>query len=215
MAGATRTLSVDELDQRLTDGLDDLDEDVIATSAGLLPARRYLPMLLSVEPRLVRPHDQEDYFAHEQVDTCGVDGFTGLPVHPRTAYYRTFETGIDADNHLFEFVVPMVPPTWNDEDRVARYREVLGDSAMPTAVSVSVLDVCQPAVRSPRDHYGHWGLTHFLLDGHHKIQAAAETGRPLRLLSLLAVDDGVAGQPDVDRLTRVRAGSPGRRRPPG
>jgi len=30
------------------------------------------------------------------------------------------------------------------------------------------------------DYYEHWVLTHVLLDGHHKIEAAATAGRPIR-----------------------------------
>ena len=89
--------------------------------------------------------------------------------HPRTPYYRTFETTIDAEAHLYEFVVPMVPPSWNDSARVLR-RTPSGcaQSSAPTAVAVTTLDVCAPAVAATaRDWYTHWCLTHFLLDGHH------------------------------------------------
>src|SRR3712207_8981309 len=62
-------------------------------------------------------------------------------------------------------VVPMVPPTWNDAARVEEYAERLQASSTPTAVAVSTLDVCAPAVDHGTDYYAHWGLTHFLLDG--------------------------------------------------
>ena len=61
------------------------------------------------------------------------------------------------------------------------------------------------------DYYAHWGLTHFLLDGHHKMQAAAEAGRPLQLLSLLSVEEGLSDQLDVDRLMKLRAQPSARR----
>ncbi|PKV82542.1 hypothetical protein [Nocardia fluminea] len=40
----------------------------------------------------------------------------------------------------------------------------------------------------------------FLLDGHHNLEAAAKAGRPLRLLSLLAVDAGLADKHDIASL---------------
>lgn len=213
MEGATRTLSVADLDRRLAAGLDELDESVIVPFAELLPTGRYLPILLSIGPRLVRPLDRGDYFANEQVETWGVVDFWGLPAYPRTAYYRTFEAPVSSEAHLYEFVVPMVPPTWNDMARVARYREMLRNSSTATAVAVSILDVCQPAVERSGDYYAHWAFTHFLLDGHHKIQAAAETGSQLRLLSLLSVDASLAGQESIDSLISVRAGTPSQRTP--
>lgn len=71
----------------------------------------------------------------------------------------------------------MTPP------KVGTYAELLDASPSPTAVAVSTLDVCQPVVDSRAvDYYAHWGLTHFLLDGHHKVAAAAQHDRRLRLL---------------------------------
>ena len=191
--GANDTLSLDALRTRLTDGLTDLDDAVITPFATLLATGSYIPLLLSVEPRLTHPVKPGDYFAEEQVSTWGVDPFWGLPEYPSTAYYRTFETAVSPDAHFFEFIVPMVPPAWNDPEAVARHAALLAASSSPTAVAVSTLDICQPAMADQSsDYYEHWCLTHFLLDGHHKMQAAAETGRPLRLLSLLSVDGSLA-----------------------
>jgi hypothetical protein len=162
-------------------------------------------MLLAIAPRLVHPMRTGDYFAEEQVATWGVSSFWGLPEYPRTAYYRTFETPVTADAHLFEFVVPMLPPAWNDRAVVAMHAQQLATSSTPTAVAVSTLDVCAPAVDSlSNDYYTHWGLTHFLLDGHHKMQAAAELGRPLQLLSLLNVDAGLSSLEQAARIPAFR-----------
>lgn len=145
----------------------------------------------------------------------GVDSFWGLPHHPRTPYYRTYETAVDAEAHLFEFVVPMVPPSWNDPERVGSYRDHLLTSSRPTAVAVSTLDVCAPAADIPgTEWFAHWGLTHFLLDGHHKLQAAAESERPLQLLSLLSVDARLADAEQVTRVPDLRA-KPRANRPTG
>src|SRR5688500_17711919 len=200
LEGASETLSLSAMGERLATGLDALDAEVVTTFGAVLPAGRYVPLLLEVEPRLVLPAQDGDYFAGEQVRTWGLDAFWGLPAHPRTPYYRTFETAVDAEAHLYEFVVPMVPPSWNDAARVAAFAERLRASASPTAVAVTTLDVCAPAVDEGGDWYAHWGLTHFLLDGHHKLQAAAEAGRPLRLLALVSLEGSLA---DEDQLARL------------
>jgi hypothetical protein len=211
LAGASDTLSIEALTDRLSVGLDDLDGEVIDTFASLLPPGRYLPLLLRVQPRGCIPSRPGDYFAEEQVSTWGLQSFWGLPESPRTAYYRTFETAIEADAHLYEFVVPMTP-LWNEESKVAEYAKILQASSAPTAVAISTLDVCQPATdSSSTDYYQHWGLTHFLLDGHHKMHAAADTGRPLRLLSLLSIDGSLATPEQVARIPQLRNQSPSRR----
>ena len=85
--------------------------------------------------------------------------------------------------------------------------------ALPAAVAVSTLDISQPAMADDNsDYYEHWALTHFLLDGHHKLEAAAATGRPLQLLALVAADASLAGEADIRRLLRIRAQDP-RQRP--
>lgn len=202
---ANDTVPVAELRDRLADGLDDLDAVVVESFGRLLERGTYVPLLLTVEPRLVAPSGPGDYFAEEQAATWGIDRFWGLPMYPRTAYYRTFETAVSRDEHLYEFVVPMVAPAAADRSRVEEYARRLASSPAPTAVAVAILDVCAPAVTpDDADYYEHWGLTHFLLDGHHKLLAAAETGRPLRLLSLLSVGASLAGEERVARVPALR-----------
>ncbi|MER7720048.1 hypothetical protein ABTX99_24435 [Streptomyces flaveolus] len=203
---AREKLSLENVQERLTGALDDPDDGgVIDAFGALLPQGEYRPLLLSVEPRLVIPGQEGDYFSGEQVTTWGIDQFWGLPQYPHTPYYRTFETAVGSDAHLYEFVVPMVPPTWNERERVEEYVELMERGTVPTAVAISTLDVCEPATGMPADHYQHWGLTHFLLDGHHKLEAAATAGRPVRILSLLAVGESLAEAEDCARLPDLRA----------
>ena len=205
LEGSNATVSVAELEAALNDGLDHIEDDVLVTFAGLLGRGTYIPLLLEISPRLQLPGQDGDYFAQEQVQTWGLESFWGLPAYPRTPYYRTFETSVGADAHLYEFVAPMVPPSWNDTATVTRHAEDLARSSRPTAVAVATLDVCAPAEDHGQDYYDHWGLTHFLLDGHHKMQAAAQTGRPLRLLSLLSVEASLADPDEVARIITLRS----------
>jgi hypothetical protein len=213
LEGANQTVSVEQLQDRLTDGIG-IEPDIIATFSELLPEDDYLPLLLSVTPRLILPMRAGDYFAEEQVATWGLSGFWGLPEYPQTPYYRTYETRVTDGAHLFEFVVPMVPPSWNDQDRVAEHAHRLARSSTPTAVAVSTLDVTQPAMdRQSTDYHQHWGLTHFLLDGHHKLQAAAEAGLPLRLLALVATGASLATSEQLSMLPALRAQPAAQRNP--
>ncbi|MER7727424.1 hypothetical protein [Streptomyces sp. NPDC096323] len=205
---AKEKLSLEDMQERLSGPLDDPDDGgVIDAFAALLPEGEYLPLLLSVEPRLVIPGKEGDYFSHEQVTSWGVNQFWGLPEYPHTPYYRTFETTVDTNAHLYEFVVPMVPPTWNERERVEDYVALMEQGTVPTAVAVSTLDVCQSSTGLADDPSAHWGLTHFLLDGHHKLEAAAAAGRPVRLLSLLSLGESLAEADDRARLPALRAQS--------
>ncbi|WP_329566459.1 hypothetical protein [Streptomyces sp. NBC_01361] len=205
LEGANESLSLEGVQERLAGQLPDPDGGVLDAFGTLLPEGDYLPLLLSVEPRLVVPGQEGDYFSHEQVATWGLDAFWGLPEYPHTPYYRTFESVVDDEAHLYEFVVPMVPPTWNDRERVEEYAEQMERGTVPTAVAVSTLDVCRPAMDRSTDYYTHWGLTHFLLDGHHKLEAAASVGRPVQLLSLLALGESLSEASDQDRLAALRS----------
>ncbi|MER6692994.1 hypothetical protein [Streptomyces minutiscleroticus] len=42
--------------------------------------------------------------------------------------------------------MPMVPPAWNDRERVEEYVGMMNGGTVPTAVAVSTLDLCRPAL---------------------------------------------------------------------
>lgn len=204
-SGANGTMSetLGVLDE-LEGPVESFADGFFARFSSLLPEGDFLPLLLEVEPELVAPHDERDYFTHEQVETWGVDDFWGLPENPRSFYYRTFETRVAPDEHLYEFVVPMVPPSWNDRGRVEHYMDLMDHGVTPTAVALSTLDICQPADDDDsRDYYAHWGLTHFLLDGHHKLEAAARAGQRVRLLALVSKGGSLATPEDISRLPEL------------
>ncbi|MFH9245860.1 hypothetical protein ACH4LK_10535 [Streptomyces lydicus] len=55
------------MQERLAGRLSDLDDDILEAFGSLLPEGDYLPSLLRVEPRLVTPGQEGDYFSGEQV----------------------------------------------------------------------------------------------------------------------------------------------------
>ena len=202
LEGSNNTLSIEGTETTLAEGLTEIDEGVVATFAPLLPSGEYTPLLLEVEPTLTYPMRTGDYFAEELEQTWrSSDGFWGLPEYPRTPYYRGDTRALDDENVLFEFVVPMVPPSWNDRGRVQEHAERLSRSSRPTCVTVSLLDVRQRAVaNTPEEGLVHWGLAHFLLDGHHKIEAAAANGDRLQVLSFLSIEHSLADAAQIQRV---------------
>lgn len=183
------TLSVHAVRDRLNAGLDDLDPQVIEAFSAQLPIGEYLVLLLEVAPRLVHPGTADDYFAVGTGEgaVCWRNEEFEYSIEPaNTPYYRLGKRAFGSGDELFEFGVPMTNPTGLDHDTVGHYAD--DDSVHPTAVALGLLDVEGPWFRSIE----HWGLFHFLLDGHHKMLAAATADRPLRLLSFVAAAHSLA-----------------------
>ena len=98
----------------------------------------------------------------------------------------------------------MVPPNWLNTETVQTHRAALAEGSSATAVALSVLDVNQPANWEGNPPVNeHWCLAHYLLDGHHKLFAAAEAGLPVRLLAFVAHDHGLAEDRDIAKLVET------------
>lgn len=206
LEGANQSISPDEVAKQLEAGLAEIDETWVERVGRILPTGEYLLMLQEARLSLVDPGKRDDYFANEQVSLWGVDGFWGMPHHPRTEYYRGRTVGIAGRARLFEFVVPMFPHSWLKPEIVMSYQSRLAGDPLPTALAISVLDVKQPAVwEGEPDVTSHWCLAHYLLDGHHKVFAATQAGRKVGLLSFLAVRQGVS---TVEQIEQTLDGSP-------
>jgi len=95
----------------------------------------------------------------------------------------------------------MFPHNWLDQKRLAEYAVSYSKDVMPTAVSISVFDVKQPATgKSDEQITSHWCLAHYLIDGHHKVYSAVQENKPLTLVSFLAVDQGVSSEEEINEL---------------
>ena len=71
-------------------------------------------------------------------------------------------------------------------------------------MAYSLLDVVQPAMDQGENHDQHWVLTHFLLDGHHEMEAAARAHRSVSLLSIVDERVSLARADHLDTLVRAR-----------
>jgi hypothetical protein len=101
--------------------------------------------------------------------------------------------------------VPMYPLNQLQPKAVQAHLERLQSTKTPTAVAISIFDVRQPAVWPEHRQEdpvitSHWCLAHFLLDGHHKVCAAANAGLPIRLVSFLCTDVSLASAENVAKL---------------
>jgi hypothetical protein len=192
--GANQCLSPQGLREELTTGIARLNDSHLKTLEELLPNGDYEFSLRKTIPKLITPGTDDDYFVREQPALWGVDGFWGLPHNPRTKYYRGSDRDIGGGERLYEFLIPMFPETWLKDGQVSEFRDRLERGDCPTALAISVLDVKQPADWEGDPEVNcHWCLAHYLIDGHHKVFAAALTGRPISFISMLATAKGISG----------------------
>jgi hypothetical protein len=204
LEGANQSINSQAIVEALNKGISNIDPSIVEALALIIPDGKYKLILQKVQPRLVQPREHSDYFSEEQVALWGVDGFWGMPHFPKTEYYRLQTKSLKEGRSLFEFLVPMFPHNWLDQERLESYAVACANNEMPTAVSISVLDV-----KSPEDWDGekeiisHWCLAHYLIDGHHKVYAAAKSGKAITLISFLAVSHGVSSEDQIAELLKV------------
>jgi hypothetical protein len=86
--GANRTVSPKAVSEALRRGTSRLDPKLVEDIAALLPEGEFEVTLSTVLPRRIMLGSAEDYFAGEQVALWGVDGFWGMPHHPKVTYHR-------------------------------------------------------------------------------------------------------------------------------
>jgi hypothetical protein len=205
LPAANQSVEINETAQALRHSIRSLEDDVVGKVGLGLPSGDYIRVLAETSLLLVRPGDAEDYFAREEVDLWGEDTFWCLPHDPRTPYYRAGDKDLGEGRKLFSFVVPMYPTKWLTMKSVSEYVADQEAKGTGTAVAIAVLDIKGPAdwpdSQTP-DPVEHWCLTHYLLDGHHKLHAAYTTGKPLRLLTFVALFQGVSTVDQVEEALR-------------
>lgn len=203
MEGADRSVNYKKIINDLNEGVKGLDEDILAAIEEIIPDGKYIVLLKKVIPNLVVPGSDDDYFSNEQVALWGIDPFDGKPHSPKTEYYRLATSRLKNDVGYYEFLIPTFSNDGLNRERVEEYRESIKDGSEPTMISLSVLDVKEPAVWNGEENpeiTSHYCLAHYLVDGHHKAYAAALEGKPLTMISFLATEQGISSAEDVEAI---------------
>lgn len=202
LEGANKSVEPKTLIDFLNNGIKSITSEIIEQLSLIIPIGEYWVFTSRILPVLVLPGKADDYFVKEQVDTWGTE-FGSLPHNPETEYYRLKTICLPNRSKLFEFLIPMFPSNCLNQQTVAFYREEIAKGSEPTAISIAVLDVKEPAVIEPgcepKNCYSHWCLANYLIDGHHKVFAAAMEGKSITMITFLAVDRGVSSEEDVEQ----------------
>lgn len=201
LEGANQGVSPREISTELQVGISQLDSDLLSKVSLILPNGDYEVSLLEVKPKLVDLGTEDDYFTNEQLQVWGIDEFWGLPHYPKTKYYRSLTRELTNKSKLFEFVVPTFPERWLDAKTVNKYKSLISDGEKPTALCLSVIDIKEPTdYKDGTDHPEHWCLSHYMVDGHHKIFAASLLNKPITVLSFLAKEESIATDQAIKEL---------------
>jgi hypothetical protein len=203
--GSTSRSVLDDVRDRLVRGLDELDPAVLDAVGSALPAGDYTALLLEVRPSGPSVVFAGEPGTEEQEVGSPVRGYpVGAPfpapwrLHdPAYEYYyaRGLASAPPRTTPVVvrEVLVPLVDSATLDPEVVRAHAARLAGGTRSVAVAWSVLE------RVDDDEIA-W--VHYLLDGHHKVHAAAIGAGPVGLLSLLSCTAGTVPEERARQLLR-------------
>ena len=165
------------ISRNLNDGITELSHDFVTDLSCIIPNGRYVVALLSVYPRFKRQADGSEYYR------VGSRQF---------AYGKKVE----------EYLVPIQPTETLDQSVIQEYiKSIETKSTLPTTLSVSFLDSKYPL--NDLNFNEIWLHTHYLLDGHHKMFAAAKAKKPVTMISFVSIDESFAKSEQIEKLIQL------------
>jgi hypothetical protein len=190
---------------------------ILRRLARVLEPGLYHPIIIEGTVSHIVPGTLDDYFATDVVRLFGLEPPEyEKPSGPGTAYYKfglekeLERTGRTTGPHkalITAIVMPLHDLSQLNRERIEFWKRQYDAGAILTAFAVSVVDSQSPAMDPPDRTYKYeeqFLFTNCMLDGHHRIQAAAEIGAPVRILSLLSSEFSLVN--DFDDLIAVVRG---------
>ncbi|MHA0041310.1 hypothetical protein [Deinococcus sp. PEB2-63] len=197
-------VAVAETQEALAGGLHSLDWVTATRLGSLLPPGWYLANLVTIRPAPVVPGDPLDYLPNELERYWPGQGVSSRAeaVSYRAPGWRepgmiTFLDGrqVPGEAAGVSVLLPTQPAETLNADRVAFYREVFRLGRQPTAVSLQVVEERDSNSQTDGQPLERLTLSvHLLVDGHHKVQAAALEGTALTMLAFTALPVTAAHQ---------------------
>jgi hypothetical protein len=160
-------LQPEELSSLLRDGLKSVDEGVLETVTKLLPSGQYAVGLITILPEFIKHSGYVGYGSVEE------------------SFYFAGTDKFDEHGEMQQAIVPLFHPESLKNNIVEEYKKQLNEGAKPTALAISIAEGKHFMSGSGYESPDCISLMHFLIDGHHKVYAASETGKPITVLSFL------------------------------
>ncbi|MGM5629859.1 hypothetical protein O2K51_03070 [Apibacter raozihei] len=180
--------TADSVRNNLANGIETISDDISKQLSAIIPEGEYECLLLEIQPYQTCYNGKRDYFKEEQNPLWDYEDETD---ETGGIYYRGTDSVISEHEKLFEFFIPLYPPSSLEENRVRFYQEQIREGKQPTALALAVVDAkeCMTYMEIPEDGIvSHWTYANYLLDGHHKIQAASREKKSITLLSFISKD---------------------------
>lgn len=171
--------------------------------SNLIPNGKYLVLETEIIPELVTLNSGNNYFANEQKAAWYHEDFN-TDEKSTTQFNNYFrENLVDfgklKDSHknaFFNFFIPLYPTEELNVRRVDHYASEIQNGKKPIIISLGVLDVktsfTYPEINGVEvePEFGtHWCLANYIIDGHHKLMAAAITKQPITLITFISKDE--------------------------
>jgi hypothetical protein len=191
--------------QKLNEGITKLDKETVEQYSVLFPNDQYEVLLFEFKPKLVFPGDKNDYFSNDLFKTWENDEIENQEEddddeenyidHKKATieYYRGQDKPIKDEDKIYEFFIPIFQNSQLDEQRIKYYEDLVEAGQKPTVLALSFLDVKCPCfyptingIEVKPDYFTHWCFANYLIDGHHKIQAAYRKQKSITILTFLA-----------------------------
>ncbi|WP_134684378.1 hypothetical protein [Brevibacillus migulae] len=161
----------------LNQGESNISDSLVTELTAIFPNGRFSVLLLKVYPRFKKQSNV------------------------RGEYYRIGSREIGFSKKIVEYIVPFQKGETLDESTVNDYMKELEMGLVPTALAISFLDIKYP--QNDFIYVERWEMSHYLLDGHHKMLAAAKAKRPITLISFLSLDRSYSDQNHIEKLLKV------------
>jgi hypothetical protein len=193
-----------ELSLLLRNGLETVSQPILDTISQILPKGKYVVSVLEVQPGLVKvnPSDSRYLWLNTNAPRVPDDVLPAADrifplwwIQQKAVHFPKFD-----QNALYEALLPLVEDKQLSREVIETYKTQIEAGQHPMALAFSVVDVRYPSGRG----YVEWQLVHFLLDGHHKVTAACELNRPIKVLSFLSLDESFASKEWVDHTIKLR-----------
>lgn len=166
-----RSLTPTLLADLLNHGITTIAPSLIETLTPLLPSGTYHIGLFSESPIFIaQPAGHSSTVGYGEV---------------HTPFYRLPAQHVDAHGLIEQAIVPLFSPTQLDPQRVQFYKQQLQNGQLSTALAISIVEGKHVMGGNSYQAPDCLSVMHFLLDGHHKLAAASQTGQSLSILSFL------------------------------
>jgi len=191
------------LAEKLHSGLTSISNEVIDTIKAILPNGNYIVSILKFRPALVE-FRKSVYYLWENPQPLKIPAEwlnNSERIKPWWFAQPKKSPGFQ-EGKLYEAVFPLISKKSLQKKEIKKYiSELKNNDLIPTALALSVVDV-----RFVSGRAFDWRLIHFLLDGHHKMMAASQSNKPIKLLSFLNTSESFSPDEWVERTVKIRYG---------